>query len=103
MSYSAFRWQTAERLPYTDTAAPSAVIGVADPQRRDNADILVRIVASTDCFIAVGANPEATTNSSFLPALVVETLAVRPGDRLSVVRRTADGFLSITPLGLRQG
>ena len=59
---------------------------------------LVRVVSTVDCQIAFGLSPTATTNSSILPAGVVEYFAVQPGGKVAVIKRTgwSDGVVSVT-------
>ena len=62
---------------------------------------LLCVFATEDCWITVGANPVAvpggTTKgaSFFLPGGIKDFIGVEPGQKLSVVRDTADGRLHI--------
>ena len=56
---------------------------------------LIRIASPTGCFIAIDTNPTATTTSAYLPANVIETLIVSPGQKLSVFS-TATQLVSVT-------
>ncbi len=60
---------------------------------------VIRIAATTDCFIAVGENPVATTADVFLPAGVPEYFTVRAGiDKVAAIRAATDGALSVTEM-----
>lgn len=54
----------------------------------------VRVVCTTDCRIAIGSNPTATTSSTLLPAGVPEYFAVREGEKLAVIGTS--GTLNVT-------
>jgi hypothetical protein len=56
---------------------------------------LVRLCASSDCFVAFGSNPTASSSSLFLPAGMVEYFGINPGDKIAVIQSSASGFLSI--------
>jgi hypothetical protein len=57
---------------------------------------VVRVVATTDCFFAISANPTATTSNVYLPAGAVEYVRVNPSDKISAIRRSQDGTLYVT-------
>jgi hypothetical protein len=57
---------------------------------------VVRLVATTDCFVAISANPTATTSTIYLPQGVVEYVRVNAGDKISAIRRSQDGTLNVT-------
>lgn len=59
----------------------------------------VRIVATEDCYFSVGANPTAviTGASAFLPAGVVELVAIKSGWKLAAIQDTVAGVLNIIP------
>jgi|694.fasta_scaffold57624_7 hypothetical protein len=77
-----------QAVAYTGTAAASNAFNAQTS--------VVRVVATTDCFISTGANPTATTSSAYLPAGTVEYIRVNPQDKISAVRRSADGTLYVT-------
>ena len=63
-----------------------------------DADV-VRLVATSDCNIAIGANPTASpTTSAFLPAGVVEYVEITGGQKVAVIQKTGGsaGTLFIT-------
>ena len=45
----------------------------------------VRLVASADCHIAIGASPTATANDIFLPSKEIEIIKIRPGEKVAVI------------------
>ncbi len=55
----------------------------------------VRLVATTACYYAVGANPTATATDNYLPADMVEYVGVSGEDKIAAVRVTTDGTLHI--------
>ncbi len=57
-------------------------------------------VANTDCFVLQGANPTATAadGSMFVPSRSAVVLSGDNGAKLSVIRDTADGKASLTPI-----
>lgn len=79
---------------YSATAAQSAAIGSSG-----GTPIMVRLCPTTSCYYLVGADPTATAaNGSLLPALAVETIEVQAGSKISAIRLSADGILSITQM-----
>lgn len=56
----------------------------------------IRVVATVDCFIALGASPIATVNSPFLPASSVEYFWVMPGEQIAVLQSTSTGTLNVS-------
>lgn len=73
---------------FTGTSAQTAAI--ADEV------YVVRLVATADVFVAIGADPTATTSSAYLPAGVVEYVAVRPGQKVAALQASAAGTLYVT-------
>lgn len=59
---------------------------------------VVRVCSTTDCRVAIGADPTALATSLLLPAGVVEYFAVSPGDKLAAIRESADGLLTVTEM-----
>ncbi len=56
----------------------------------------VRIVSTTACHYCVGEAPEATTDHAYLPAEVVEFVAVNGGDKIAFVQAASAGTAWIT-------
>lgn len=84
---------TVQNVSYTATHAESNAFA--------DATTVIRIVATTACFylISKAGTAASTTNGSFLPANVIEYPQVCRGDKISVVRSSADGSLNITEAG----
>ena len=57
---------------------------------------IVRLVCTTDCHIAIGADPTATTSSTFLPAYSVEYFKLVGGDKIAAIKATSAGALFVT-------
>lgn len=57
---------------------------------------IVELYADTDCFIAVGPSPTATTSTKFIPASTVLYYSVQPGSKIAVIQSSAGGNLYIT-------
>lgn len=88
-SFQAMFQGVVSNVSYTATAGQSATFGANTS--------LIRIVATSDCYYLIGANPTATTaNGSFLPLGVIEFPAVLPGQKISVLQSSASGSLNIT-------
>ena len=75
---------------YTGTAGVSDAVGA---QTR-----LVRVVVTTDAFIAIGKTASATTSDAFLPANTVEYFIINAGEKVSAVQVSAGGTLYITEM-----
>lgn len=61
----------------------------------------VRLVATSDCWVAFGANPTAAVGSVaaiLLPAGVPEYFWVYPGERVAVIQNTAAGSLNVAEM-----
>lgn len=81
---------TPVRLAIATAAAQTAVIPA-------NA---VLLIASTDMYFTFGVNPTADAAAGiYLPAKVPLAIAWNPLNKLSGIRATADGVLSILPIG----
>lgn len=76
------------RVAVASASAQSAAIAATE----------VLVHASTRCFIAVGANPAATTDGIPLEAGEKFHLRLTSGHKVAVLRDTADGFLNIVPV-----
>lgn len=90
-----FRFKTPEvqNVSYTATAGNSTAFGST------NRTQIVRVVTTTDAYIAVGNNVTATTTTgAFFAAGIPDYIRVSEGERISAIRASADGSLNITPL-----
>lgn len=57
----------------------------------------LRLYSDVDCRIALGANPQADSNSVFIPAGIIEYITTRRGWNIAVIRDGAeDGTLEVT-------
>ena len=77
-------------VAYTGTAGNSAAIGSQTHK--------VRVVVTSDAFVAIGSGATATTSSMFVPANRPEYFLCRPGERVSAVQVSAGGNLYVTEL-----
>lgn len=59
---------------------------------------MVRLLATQDCYVAFGTNPTATTSSTRIIANQPEYFAAKAGDKVAVLRVSADGSLSVTEM-----
>lgn len=84
---------------FQGTYAAGPVTGV--PTTTPNNTLHVRLVATSDCWIAFGANPVSAVNSPaaiLLPAGVPEYFWVYPGERVAVIQAAAAGFLNVAEM-----
>jgi hypothetical protein len=52
--------------------------------------------SDTDCYVLVGSNPTAAAGTSmFIAAGRPRTLALKVGEKVAVIRKTADGTLTL--------
>lgn len=61
----------------------------------------IRVVSTTNCHINIGDNPTAAAtdnNGIYLPAGVVEYFHVNPGQKVAVIRDSADGTMSVAEM-----
>lgn len=89
--YPAFRFGPTHVVPYTDVSAqiPGTIGGKTT---------LVLLWSDTDCHVAVGADPTATTNSKPITAKADTPVVVNPGDKVAAVRFQDSGTLYVTEL-----
>jgi hypothetical protein len=83
----------------TNTYAQGPVAGV--PINTPNNTTHVRIVGTSDSWIAFGANPTAAVGgvgSILLPAGVPEYFWVYPGERVAVIQNAAAGSLNVAEM-----
>jgi len=79
--------KTHQSIAYTGSAGT-----IANPVN----SIMARVVATTDCYIAVGASPTATTSDVYLPGGVVEVIRLGYGEKVSAIRVSVSGTLHVT-------
>ncbi len=61
-----------------------------------NSTRIVRLVSTVDCHVRMGSGAVAT--DSLFPANVVEYVAVRPGEIVSVIQDSSGGTLYVTEM-----
>lgn len=88
---------THQNVDYTGTAGTiSNTVGRASSDFRYTT-VTVRVVCTTNCYIAVGSSPTATTSDVPLAAWVAEYFHILAGtDKISAIRVTTDGTLHMT-------
>lgn len=79
-----------QTVAFSTTSAQSAAVGAQTT--------IIRVLAlGADCRIAIGANPTADSESTPVMERVPEFFAIRPNEKLAVVRAgSTDGTLNIT-------
>lgn len=86
-----YRPKTHQKVAYTGTAGTiTNAVGA-------NINV-VRIVATTDCYYAIGAAPTATANDVLLPAYAVEYISIAPGEKVSFIQVSAAGTGHVTEM-----
>lgn len=84
---------TSQYVSYTGSSTQSAALNAATTD--------VELISTTDCYIAIGANPTAavtTAGSHFLPAFTPRGFAAFSGQKIAAIQSTAAGTLAITEL-----
>jgi hypothetical protein len=87
---------SAETKTVSGSSTQSSVIGTAGAT--PGADVTVRLAATTDCWLAFGANPTAAADAAdaiFLPSGIVEYMDVVAGTKIAVIQNSAGGKLNI--------
>ncbi len=84
------QYSTSQDVTVSGTSSQSATVGLST--------LLVRLCATTACRLVIGpaATATATTNSTLLPANVVEFTEINPGQVVAVLQESAGGKLNIT-------
>ncbi len=59
---------------------------------------VIRVVATSACYIAIGSSPTATTSDIYLPAAVPEYFVVPPSSKVSAIQASAGGTLHVTEM-----
>jgi hypothetical protein len=84
-----YRLGTSQSVAYTDTAAASTnAFGVGTQ--------VVRLSSTTGCHVRFGASPTAVATDSFLKGGEPEYFVVTPGQKVSAIRTTTSGTLTVT-------
>lgn len=89
---SHYRPRTNRTVAYTGTSARTSA-GISAQIRA------VRLVATTDCFVAIGNSAvTATTSDMLLPALTPEYFTLGEGDYVAAIQSATGGTLHVTEL-----
>lgn len=78
---------TAQTVAY-DASVQSTAVGLNTT--------VIRVVSTTDCHVAIGTNPTATTSSTFLPVYSVEYFKIAPGSKIAAIKNATAGTLYVT-------
>ena len=81
------RWGTHQSVSYTGTAGTISN-AVSSP--------VVRILCTSNAYVAIGTSPTATTSDVYVAAGVAEVIAVEPGHKVSAVQVSGSGSLHVT-------
>jgi len=83
----------------TQAVSYTATAGVTSDPVTDGVSV-VRLMSTTDCFIAVGASPTADSSGMYIAATVETFIRVRNDgtDKISGVRVSSDGTLYVTEM-----
>ncbi len=89
-TFQAINPGTSQKKAFTATTGQSSAVAAGTS--------LVRLCATQNCHIAIGANPTAVADGTglYLPSGVVEYVGITGGHKIAVIRDTADGNLFIT-------
>lgn len=79
---------TSQKINTSGTSQQSSAVG--------STCSLVRIKASEDCYIAIGADPTASATTCHVWSGIVEYFAIKAGDKVAVIQDTDAGILYIT-------
>lgn len=91
MSNSFFKTLASQSLSLT---AASQQVTLTSPYT-----IYVRLSSGpTALYYATGANPTATTSSSYLPLNWVDYIQISPGEKLAILGTAASNFVTISEL-----
>jgi hypothetical protein len=82
----------------TPGASSQVTVGAASAQSGAITGTMVRLVATSDTHVALGANPTAAADGScvFLPAGTISFFAITSGWKIAAIQDSAAGKLHIT-------
>lgn len=83
---------TTQALVFSGSATASSAFGTAGLTQQ------IRIVATADCYISVGASPTASSATPYLPAKTLEVINIPGGQKISAVQVSGAGTLYITAI-----
>ena len=82
-------------VAYTGTAGTTEAVGGTSLVD----DNIIRIVATTDCFIEIGLAPTAVANTGmYLCALVPEYFSCPASSKVSAIQVASGGSIYVTPM-----
>lgn len=84
---------SAAALSFTGTSAQSDAL---DSDGGHQANIVVRLCATQNCYVAFGEDPTATSSSTYLPAGIVEYFRMTAGHKIAALQVSDVGSLSIS-------
>jgi len=93
---------SAETKSVSGSSVQSSAIGTAGAT--PGADVVVRVVADTACWLKTGSNPTAVAGAAdnfYLPAGAVEYLDITAGEKIAAIQASAGGNLNIAVLAKR--
>ena len=90
-NFQAYQPATTQKVDYTGTSAATSNAVATGIH-------LVRVVSTTDCHVAIGGTPTATTSDLYLPAYTVEYFIVNEGQKLAAIRAASSGSLYVTEM-----
>ena len=87
-------------IGFLPTASQNVSVGASSTQSTAVAMTTwqVRLISDTDCYIAIGASPTATTSGTWLPATSPEYFSCHPGDKIAVIQKSASGTLNLAEM-----
>lgn len=85
-SIPALMIENPQTVAITDTSAQSAAIN----------STVIRVIATSNCFIEFGENPTATSSTHYILANQIEYFGFTEGQLLAVIRESEDGTLYIS-------
>jgi len=82
---------TVQKVAYTGTAGTISNSFAAGIQR-------IRVLVTTDAYVAIGYSPTATTNDMYMTGLVPEYFTVSQGQKVSAMQVASGGTLNVTEI-----
>ena len=83
-------WGAAQNRSTSASSQQSSAVG--------GSTTLVRLAATEDCYVRLGADPTAEVGDSLVFGGSEVTVGITPGHKIAAIRRTTDGILNITEL-----
>lgn len=86
---------TVYRLGSTQTAAYTSASASVSSGFATGTQV-VRVSATTGCYIKFGSSPSATTSDAYLKGGEPEYFVVTPGQKVAAIRTSTNGTLTVT-------